>query len=87
MASVSIPLLFRDLTGGARQAEVSGGTLADVIAALETIHPGIEGRIRKGHEISSSVTLTVDGRIAARGLATPVAADSQISILPAFGGG
>jgi hypothetical protein len=87
MATVSIPLLFEDLTDGARQAEVAGATLAEIIAALDAIHPGIEGRIRHGERINPNVAFTVDGRVATRGLATPVGPESQIGILPAFGGG
>ena len=87
MATVSIPRLFEDLTGGARQAEVAGATLAEIIAALDAVHPGMERRIRQGESINPNVAFTVDGRIATRGLATPVGPDSQVSILPAFGGG
>lgn len=87
MAAVSIPLLLKDVTGGARQAEVAGTTLLEIIAALDLLYPGIEARIRRGEKISPTVALIVDGKIAARGLATPVNPDSQINILPAFGGG
>ncbi len=87
MATVSIPLLLNDVTGGSRHAEVAGATLAEIIAALDTIHPGIEARILDGRKISPNLALVVDGRIAGEGLATPVAEDSQVNILPAFGGG
>ena len=87
MAKVSIPLLLKDVTGGARQAEVAGATLAEIITALDALHPGIEARIRDGERISPGLALTVDGRIATRGLDTPVGPLSQVSILPAFGGG
>ena len=87
MARVTIPLVLSDVTGGARQAEVAGTTLAEVVAALETLHPGIAARICDGEKITPNVALTVDGRIAAKGLDTPVGADSQVAILPAFGGG
>ena len=87
MATVSIPLLLKDLTAGARQAEVTGQTLAEVIAALDAIHPGIQSRIHDGQKISPNLALVVDGKIATRGLATPVGPQSQVSILPTFGGG
>ncbi|NQT36735.1 MAG: molybdopterin synthase sulfur carrier subunit, partial [Planctomycetes bacterium] len=48
MASVSIPLLLKDVTGGARRVDVEGRTLAEVVAALDALHPGIETRLRKG---------------------------------------
>ncbi len=87
MATVSIPLLLKDVTGGVRQAEVSGETLAELIAALEDVFPGIEARIVNDRKIKPTAALVVDGRIAAEGLATPVKPDSQVSILPSFGGG
>jgi molybdopterin synthase sulfur carrier subunit len=87
MATVSIPLLLAEVTGGARRADVEGSTLAEIIAALERIHPGIEARIRDGNRISPTLAFTVDGKIAAGGLATPVRPDSEVCMLPSFGGG
>lgn len=87
MATVSIPLLLKDVTGDIRQAEVTGRTLAEIITALEAIYPGIEARMLNGEKISPNLAFVVDGRIAAQGLTTPVRPDSQINILPAFGGG
>lgn len=87
MATVSIPLLFKDLTGGARRVEVQGSTLEEIITALDGIHPGMKTRIRDGDKLRPTVACTVDGKIAARGLDTPVRADSVVCLLPSFGGG
>jgi molybdopterin synthase sulfur carrier subunit len=87
MAKVSIPLLLQDVTGGARQAEVPGSTLAEVVAALEAMHPGIGTQLHDGEKISPHLAFVVDGKIATRGLDTPVGPGAQVSILPAFGGG
>ena len=87
MASVSIPLLLKDVTGGARGAQVQGQTLAEIITALDSVHPGIESRLRNGEKLNPNLGFVIDGRIASRGLSTPVSADSQVNILPAFGGG
>ena len=87
MAGVSIPMLFKDLTGGERRAEVRGTTLGEVVRALEALYPGIEARIRDGDKLSPTVALVVDGRIASAGLSTPVDSDSQVNILPSLGGG
>ena len=76
-----------DVTGGARQAEVPGTTVAEVVAELEAIHPGFEARVRNEDKINPNVAFTVDGKIAARGLTTPVGPQSQVNILPSFGGG
>jgi len=61
--------------------------LAEIVVALEALFPGIEARIHNGEKIMPTVALVVDGRIATEGLATPVAPDSRVDILPAFGGG
>ena len=87
MATVSIPLLLKDATDGARRAEVAGATLAEIIAALETIYPGIESQILDAEKIRPNLAFIVDGKLAAQGLATPLKPHSQINILPAFGGG
>ncbi len=87
MATVTIPLLLAEVTGGARRAEVEGRTLAEAIAALDRIHPGIEARVRDGDRIVPMLAFTVDGKIAAEGLATPVGPESDVCMLPSFGGG
>lgn len=87
MATVSIPLLFQDVTGGVRRSEVAGSTVGEVLAALDKVHPGIEDRIRDGDRLAPIVTVTVDGKLAAQGLDTPVGPESEICLLPSFGGG
>jgi molybdopterin converting factor small subunit len=87
MATVTIPLLLKDVTGGARRAEVSGATVEQIVAALDRLHPGFEARVRAGDKLSPIVAITVDGRIALDGLATPVRPDSEVCFLPSFGGG
>ncbi len=87
MASISLPLLLKDVTDGARQVEVDGRTLAEIVTALEGVYPGIEARVHQDGKMSPTLAFVVDGTIAAGGLATPVKPDSRINILPAFGGG
>jgi len=87
MAAVTIPLLFRDVTGGDQRAEVAGATVAEIIASLDEVYPGIAARIRQGDRLAPIVTVTVDGKIAAGGLATPVGPKSEVCLLPSFGGG
>jgi hypothetical protein len=87
MATVSIPLLLQDVTGGTRRVQVEGSTLEQIIRAMEAVHPGIEARVRDGDRLRPTVAFTVDGKIASQGLATPVAPDSDVCVLPSFGGG
>ncbi len=87
MAEVLIPLLLRDLTDGVREVKVAGDTLAEIVDALDALYPGIAAKIHADGKISPNVALTVDGKIAMQGLATPVRPDAKVGILPAFGGG
>ncbi len=87
MATVTIPLLLKDLTGGARKAEVPGENLREVIKALDRIFPGLEAKLLSNGKIQPYVAFTVDGAIAAQGLDTPVRPDSEVCILPSMGGG
>jgi molybdopterin converting factor small subunit len=87
VATITIPLLLKDVTGGARRAEVPGATLAELVRALDGLYPGIEARIHSGGKLSPILAFTVDGVIAARGLETQVGPQSEVSILPTFGGG
>ena len=87
MATVVIPLLLKDFTGSQRSADVPGSTLSEVVTALDGLYPGIGGRIIENGQISPTIAVTVDGRIAAGGLDTPVGSDSEVRLLPALGGG
>ena len=87
MAAVSVPLLFSNVTGGVRQVEVAGATVGQIVDSLEATFPGIQARILSDGKIVPELAFTVDGKIAAAGLDTPVGPQSQVNILPAFGGG
>ena len=45
MATVFIPALIRDLTGGQTRVIVPGNSVREVITQLETRFPGIAGRL------------------------------------------
>ena len=87
MVRVMIPLLLGDVCDGTREAEVQGETLAEVVAALDEIHPGIAARIHRDGRLNPNLTMTVDGKFAMRGLETPLGPDAEVNLLPAFGGG
>ncbi len=87
MATVTIPLLLKDVTGGTRRAEVPGANLGEVLRGLDRLFPGLEAKILSDGKILPHVTFTVDGAIAARGLDTPVRPESEVCILPSMGGG
>lgn len=87
MASVSIPRFFSDTTGGAAEAEAQGRTVGEVIASLDATFPGMKARLCDDDDLKMFIVITVDGRVAADDLATPVGPDSEVGILFAMGGG
>ncbi|MFZ5850391.1 MAG: ubiquitin-like small modifier protein 1 [Actinomycetota bacterium] len=93
VVAVRVPTILRSYTGGAAQVSVpvaAGGTLADVLAALDAAYPGIRGRVvDEAGRLRRFVNVYVDDedvRFAA-GLDTPAAGGAQVSVIPAVAGG
>jgi molybdopterin synthase sulfur carrier subunit len=87
---IRIPTQLRPLAAGASEVGVEAGTVADVLASLETAHPGFKDRL---FDDSGSLRRFVNVFVAdtdvrfLQGLATPVAAGTTVSIVPAVAGG
>jgi molybdopterin synthase sulfur carrier subunit len=87
-----IPGPLRALSDGRSRVgvEPSGATLHDALEALFAAHPGIRDRIlTEQGEVREHVNVFVGQTLArtAGGLATPLAEDVEISIIPAISGG
>lgn len=87
MATVWIPSLIRDLTGGKESVTAPGKTVGQVIAAMDDAYPGIKGRLCQGDRLDPAIVAYVDGRIARLGLSETVEAQSEIHFLPVVAGG
>ena len=88
--SVRIPTILRPYTGGASEVAADGGTLAEVIDALELAHPGLKVRVLDDDgAIRRFVNVYVndDDVRFADGLATATPDGTSISIIPAVAGG
>jgi sulfur-carrier protein len=88
--TVRIPTQLRELSGGAAELSAEPGTVAEVLAQLETAHPGFAERLfdDKG-ELRRFVNVFVadeDIRFLG-GVTTPVTAGQTVSIVPAVAGG
>jgi len=87
-----IPGPLRSMTGGRSRVDVEtcGRTLQDAFEALFAEHPALRDRVlTERGEIRQHVNVFV-GKSEARstgGLATPLASDMEISIIPAISGG
>jgi molybdopterin converting factor small subunit len=89
---VLIPGYLRPFTSGASRVTLgtSPATVDEALAALWTIHPGVRDRVvTEPGEVRPHVNVFVgDESIRwSGGLATPLAADAEISIVPAVSGG
>jgi molybdopterin synthase sulfur carrier subunit len=87
MATVFIPAQWRDLTGEMAALEVAGGSLGEIIDALDARFPGIAARARDESGVAAGLAVSIDGAIASRGMRSPVGPTSEIHFLPAIGGG
>jgi sulfur-carrier protein len=88
--TVRIPTTLRPLTGGAATVEVTAGVLADVIAALDASHPGLQDRIVDDEgNLRRFVNVFVDDDDVRYldGLKTDVPDGQTVSIIPAVAGG
>jgi sulfur-carrier protein len=87
---VRIPTPLRRHTGGAAEVAVEGATLAEIVAGLDALHPGLrerllddDGRLRRFVNV---FVRDEDVRFL-DGLETEVGADDVVSIIPAVAGG
>ena len=90
MATVFIPSSLRRYTAGQSKAEVSGGTINEVIEDLEQQYPGVKSRLcDDSGQIKRYVNVFVnDEEIRAlQGADTQVSEKDEISIVPAMAGG
>ncbi|MGH3341547.1 MAG: ubiquitin-like small modifier protein 1 [Carbonactinosporaceae bacterium] len=88
--TVRIPTILRSYTGGAAEVSAHGGTLAEVLDALEAAHPGIRARVMDDQgRLRRFVNVYVnedDVRFTA-GLDTPTPEGARVSVIPAVAGG
>lgn len=84
---VWIPALLRSLTGEQARVDVDGGTVGELIEALEARYPGLQARLLLGERLHPTLSVAVDGEISLLGLRQPVRSESEIHFLPAVRGG
>ena len=87
MADVHLPRsLVALFPGTPRRVTARGDTVAEVIADLETLVPGIRTRLLDaGPSLRTHLNVFVGGQRAT--LATPVAPDAVVHVIPAVSGG
>jgi molybdopterin synthase sulfur carrier subunit len=86
---VRIPTILRNYTGGAKAVTAEGATLDELIANLESRHPGIKDRLVDDNGLRRFVNVYLndeDVRFLG-GLDTPVSDGDTVTVLPAVAGG
>ena len=87
MPIVFIPAQLKSLTGGVSQVEMEADNVRQVIEQLEAQFPGIRDRLCDGDQLASTLQVSVDSSMGARGLRTRVAEAREVHFLPVIGGG
>jgi cysteine synthase/molybdopterin converting factor small subunit len=90
VSRVRIPPTLRDAVGGAREIEVTGGTLREVLSDLVARFPALGRQVlENGNGLAPFVNVYVDNEDIRTldGLDTPVREGSTVILLPAMAGG
>jgi molybdopterin synthase sulfur carrier subunit len=87
MATIWIPGLLQDLTGGQERVSVPGATVREVIDALDAAYPGIKARLVEDGRLRPSMAVAVDGQVSQRKLRHALVESSEVVFLPAMSGG
>ena len=88
--TIRIPTQLRELSGGASEVAIEGGTVKELLAGLDAAHPGFAGRL---HDETGGLRRFVNVFVADEdirfmdGIDTPVADGQTVSIVPAVAGG
>jgi molybdopterin converting factor small subunit len=89
-ATVRIPTILRNYTGGVGEVSAEGDTLTEVLESLESSHPGIRARILDDTGALRRFVNVYVGDDDVRfigGLTAKVDDGAKISIIPAVAGG
>ncbi len=89
-AKVRIPAPLRKLTKDQAVVDTNGVTIEEVLADLEKNYPGIKERIcDETGQVRRFINIFVNGEDIRfkEGAKTKIAADAEISIIPAIAGG
>ena len=88
--TVRVPPVFRTMTSGNSQVSVEAGTVAEVLDALDAVHPGFKEKLLDADgKLVRYVNVFVDDDDVRfmEGLATPVPEAGTLSIMQAVAGG
>ena len=90
MSTVKLPTVLRPSAGGAREIEIEGATIGEVVTSLVERHPTLKQQLlTEEGDLNRFVNVYVNGQDVRylAGLETPVGERDEIRLLPAMAGG
>lgn len=90
MSVVKVPSVLRANVGGAREVDVTGSTIGEVIDGLITSYPALRDQLLTPEgELNRFVNVYLDGQDVRylQGRETPVGERDEVRLLPAMAGG
>ena len=88
--TVTVPTVLRSLTNGAKNVELEGSSVAEVLDSLEDAHPGFKSKLIDGEGNLNrfmNIFINDDDVRFLQGLDTPVPDGETVAIIPAVAGG
>ena len=86
MATVHIPAVLRQLTGGIAEMQAAGSTLREILADVVRQQPGLAGRISDINGILPEIMIAI-GDTEAKVVDVPVPEGADVWVLPSLAGG
>jgi molybdopterin synthase sulfur carrier subunit len=87
MPHVHIPALLRSATDNRDWVEAPGGTVREVVAALEAAYPGLEDKLVRDGRLLPGLAVAIDGEISSIGLNEATEPDTEVQFITAIQGG
>jgi sulfur-carrier protein len=90
MSVVKVPSVLRANVGGAREVEVTGGTIGEIIEGLVATYPALRDQLLTAEgDLNRFVNVYLDGQDVRylQGRETPVGERDEVRLLPAMAGG
>jgi sulfur-carrier protein len=90
VSAVKIPSVLRPAVGGARELEIDGSTIGELITGLTEQHPSLRQQLLADDgALNRFVNVYVNGQDVRylQGLDTPVEDRDEVRLLPAMAGG
>ncbi len=87
MAFVIIPATLRDFCAGASKVEVPGTNIQEVLREVDIRCPGFYARVVEDGRLRPELAFAIDGEVISLALHDAVAPGTEITIVPAIGGG